>query len=261
MGTFFDRVQTEEEARQQRVKQFGKNRRRVKQRRIRRTLYPPSTAGGAEGWGLTYDQFKAATAGDHFRRAAFFANPFSAPVREEALNSIGMLTKAQKEAVGKAGLFSKTMHKLIPIGAVAGLAMSAMDGDTAGYITDFAAPSVAAIGGWRAGKSVGYGIASMVSKRGGFKLGVGLVGGLTAGAAGGLVTYAVGNAIKSSVDSNNKIRQWEDDWIKSDFKHEVIRTQNTMTSRRRAAEGLSKSYLNNRGQVLGNEASIMRGLM
>lgn len=222
----------------------------------------PTSTGGWAGWGLSFKEFNQATSSNLAKRAAFFTNPFNASVREDALNTVGLLSKAQKNAVQNSGILNRVFHTMIPGATAIGLGSTiAEGGDGFDYIADVAAPEVAAFGGWRAGKATSTALASTMTKSFNAKAAAGLVGGVTGAVIGGAATLAITQTIKSSADSNNLIKQTHKSLTSADFSNPVMVTQNTMTSRRRAMEQLSKSSLNNRGQILGNEASIMRGYM
>lgn len=231
--------------------------------------YKPKATGGIMGWGMSYKQFKAAETKDFAKRSAFFLNPLNAATREDTLNTLGMLSKSQKAQVAKGGIVNKAFHMAIPGVTAFGVGSTlAEGGDFSDYMTDIMAPEVGMFYGWRAGKSMGHTMGSMVSgksaKSAGFKAMSGILGGAVGAVTGALAFGAAASGIKSSNDSNNFIKRSAHDIKGLDLTSDFLVNQNTMkqtTQRRRALDQLSKSSLNNRGQLMGNEAMIMRGVM
>lgn len=227
--------------------------------------YKPKASGGMFGYGLTSKQFKRSGAKDHLKRAATFATWGSGAKREDMLNTMGMLTKAQKEQAQAGGKLNKLFHAAIPIATFGAMAATmANGGDALDYVMDTAIPEVAAFAGWRTGKSLGYAAGGMMGQgaaEGVLRRGAaGLIGGVTGAVAGFALAAGATHLLKESTNSNNIINRAAHDIRTSDFDNDIMINSNTLTHRRRAAEAISKSRMNDRGQVLGNEAMIMRGI-
>jgi hypothetical protein len=157
--------------------------------------YTPKSEGGILGWGLTYDQIKKGRPEDFARRAGYFAMPFNAAMREDFANSVGLLSKSQKQAVKGAGMFTRAMHAAIPISTLVGVGAYALDGNTTGFISDIAAPGIGMFSGYRLGNSIGMTMASTITKSGGKRLGAALAAGAIGGATGGLLAYAAAETL------------------------------------------------------------------
>jgi hypothetical protein len=96
--------------------------------------------------------------------------------------------------------------------------------------------------------------------RGAAKLATGAVGGLVVG--GGLMMAAdaaIGLA-KSMADRDNRILQLRNSLFSSTSGNTSVNTSQLATSRQRAFSKLSKSSLNDKGYILGNEAAILKGI-
>lgn len=229
----------------------------------RRARYFSAHNGADESsWGLTREQFKHAGSADHFMRARQFAFGGTGVNRENFANALGFLTKNQKAQVAKGGFLSSVFHAGIPLSAVAGIALNAHNNGTAmDYVSDYAIPEVGMYAGWRVGKSVGFGIGSKMGLGTAGRFAMGIAGGVAAGVSGTLLGYGIGQAIGSLSKSNNAIKRSHHEIIHSDFTNKFIQSKSTLTHRQQALQQLSKSALNNRGALMGNEALVLKGLM
>ncbi len=228
-------------------------------------VYKPKTTGGMFGYGLSKQDFKNATAGDHLRRAVSFGTFGSGAKREDFANTMGMLTKEQKSMVSKGGTLNKMLHAAIPAVTLAGLAGTVADGgDGMDYVADIAAPEIGALAGWRTGKSLGYAGATAAGMKTSTKFLTGVASGVAGGITGGAIAMGIADLVRSSADSNNYVKQLHDKTTSADFKMDFAQNQSTishLTHRRRTMDKISKSALNDRGQVMGNEAMILKGIM
>lgn len=204
---------------------------------------------------------KSASVGEHFTRAAIFGTAGSGMKRETLMNSIGLLTKHQKAEVkaSGAGFFAKSQKWLIPGGALLALGANAADGGgLADFVGGFIAPEIGARIGINVGKNLGFGVSKAL---GGNLMAGGVIGG-TIGTIGGLaIGAAVGYIGAESADSNNLINQQAYDMNNADFHASFDVNNNTLTHKQRAMNKLSKSALNDRGVLLGNEAAILAGVL
>ena len=203
----------------------------------------------------------AATAGEHLKRAGIFASAGSGMKRETALNAVGLLTKHQKAETLKAGagFLARSQKWLIPGGALLGLGANAADGGgLADYLGGYVAPEIGARIGINVGKNLGFGASKML----GLNLMAGGVIGGTLGVVSGLaIGAAVGYLGAESADSNNIINHQAHDMMTADFETPFEQNNNTLTHRQRAINKLSKSSLNDRGTLLGNEAQVLAGIL
>ena len=120
-----------------------------------------------------------------------------------------------------------------------------------------AAPKVGKVGIGETGKALG----AAGKIRGAAKLTAGSVGGLVTGAGLMLATDSIINVAKTMADRDNNIIKNEA--IVNSPQVAASRSVNTAqlaTSRQRAFAKLSKSSLNDKGYILGNEAAILKGI-
>ena len=205
----------------------------------------------------------AASVGEHFSRAAIFATAGSGLKRESFMNSLGMLTKNQKAEVklSSSGALLRSQKWIIPGAAAITSAMTLLDGgDITDYAADYIIPETLMFTGWNVGKNAGYGISKALGAGSKTMLGSGMALGGTLAATGLAVGVAAGYLLTSASDSNNLIRDTAHDILNADFDSEHATTQSSLTHRQRAMNKLSKSALNDRGQLIGNEASILAGV-
>lgn len=204
------------------------------------------------GYGHSLAQAKVASTGEKLGTFLSHANIFGGSSRESLLNNLGMLTADQKVQLAKAGGFNKLLTKTMTGGAGLFIAYSALQSDDPG--NELIASTAAGWGllqGWRVGKSFGSVLHASHVSRVGF------------GAVGSVGTAAIGyGAVKSFADltSNESVIV---DYLKSTTSREVFAKSRdsdlSLTLRQAAMQKLSASSLNNRGQLLGNEAQILRG--
>lgn len=196
-------------------------------------------------------RYKDAKAMDHFGRAGSFLGFGSGAKRENFTNAFGFLTKNQKNS------FLNKM--LIPLGS----AYVGYDALSRGDPADFFATGLGFATGLTAARpmaEIGHGIGKAIGMGGGARiLGYGLGG--VAGLSAGLATYGAATVIASASKNNNFIQQTAMKLNRDLMTSSGLETNNTLTSRQRALSKLSRAGLNDRGQLLSNEAMILKGLL
>lgn len=199
--------------------------------------------------GLTAAEYGEAGGKDHLKRAFSFARSGSMH-KENFLNSIGMLTSRQKRVGG-------FMNKFVGVGASGFMAYSLMSGDK---IEDVASMSLSGFGllaGFRPAKEVGHGIAKAFGAGRAGSYGVGLLTGGVVGAAVGLTL----GALPYAANGNNAVQRFAGSVNKPTLFNDVQVSRDSLTQRQKMIQKLAKSGLNDRGQLLGNEAAIIRGVL
>lgn len=199
--------------------------------------------------GLTAAEYGEAGSKDHLRRAFRFARSGSMH-KENFLNSIGMLTSRQKKIGG-------FMNKFVGISASGFMAYSLMSGDK---IEDVASMSLSGFGllaGFRPAKEVGHGIAKALGAGRAGSYGVGLLAGGVVGAAAGLTL----GALPYAATGNNAVQKFAGSVNKASLFNDVQISRDSLTQRQKMIQKLAKSGLNDRGQLLGSEAMIIRGIL
>ena len=217
---------------------------------------------GLGGYGYGNDKFSKVKPTRHFARARAFAFGGSGANREALQNSIGMITKKQIEFANKqTGIFGKALGYGGTL-AIPGFQLYMMneavkEGQTVGqYATETIAPQVGMFYGGRVGANLGAGIQKAA---GGNGMAGRFYGGLSGAAVGMAAAYGIASAIGGSVTANNTIQNVRKRMYDSDINRDLLQTNNTLTPRQAALQAIQKSAMNNRGQMMGNEASILYG--
>jgi hypothetical protein len=224
-------------------------------------LFPGRDAMGGytANWGLDMKEVQAASAGQMFKRSAQFAFGGTGYKREALMNSFGLLSKQQKMQTGLGGLG----QRLTPLFMAASAAYDLVNGNGFGDTMTNGAGYFGANVGFRIGQSFGFGVAKAAVMGTGRVAGVGALrvagligGGLGAATIGGLA-YGAAVALITASDSDNFIIRTADKIRYAELNTQFVQTDMSLTHRQRALEQISKSAMNNRGSLLGNEASIL----
>jgi len=205
-----------------------------------------------------------------FARAASFVNPVGASSRELLLNSVGIMSKNQKmhARMGSKSLMGRIGGNMVPLMA-AGIALSDMADHKDPM--DIMADELSAQGfmyGWRVGSSIGIGMSgargtSRILGAGAVRSGVGRglatgVLGLTGALVASAAIEGTFAGIKDSMSTDSTIRKFSASVRSKNVFVNQGGTQQSMTARQAALQKLSRSGMNGRGMLLGNEAAILR---
>lgn len=220
----------------------------------------------------------------HLNRSAHFA--LGKGVIQDVANNLGIMTRHQKDVIrsSSVGTFNKVMTGIAPVFGVINMAIETspyLTGERESTLTDNAATAAvsaavslsAGIYGFRVAKEATHAITSLVPKGASTgkmamarwaigKQGVGIAGGLV---GGGLATLGIGAGFelaKSMASQDNAINNVKRKMLSGDVRGDTsVNTQQALTSRQRAFQKLSKSSLNDRASLLGNEASVLKGIL
>ena len=202
------------------------------------------------------------TAPGHFKKSAVMAFGGSGLKRETLLNSVGFLTKNQKAAAKNGPFMSRIQRSIIPGGAALGGALTLSDGGNAlDFVGDFVIPEIGMFTGWHVGKNAGFGTAKALGFGGRAVLVAGAAGGIAAAATGLGIGIGLGMVVSEMSDSDSIVNSTVEKIMHADFDLSINNTQNTLTHKQRALNKLSKSALNDRGALLGNEAQVIAGIL
>lgn len=222
--------------------------------------YRPDPDGGYMGWGMKRKEFLHASAGEHFARSAWFSLG-GVGSGETFLNSMGFMTQAQRAAAEKGGI-AGIMKYAIPGSSALGLGMVMNEGGNGiDYLADYTMPEIGLIAGWRSGKSFASGAATGLNFANSSKVASGLAGGIAGAAAGLGIGITIGSIISSVQDSNSGVKNLARDMYNTGINTDFEQNQVTLTHRQKALQQLSKSALNDRGQLFGNEAMVLKGII
>lgn len=253
--------------------------------------------GGIQGMhsykGGFKDAFRAAGAQQHLSRAGSFIMGHG--MGHDALNAIGIMTKHQKDVLASNSV--GRMGKIMTAGgtALGGIYAASIAGDYLSgrndtTLTDNAATGIASaalsIGAgtqaFRVAKELTHAGTSLIPKgvsRNYTGKGAGLLkagssvrpyakwaAGATVGAGAFLATTALVDAgteiLRSAASKDNSINRLKSKVYQGDYTGDIsTQTRQLQTSRQRTLEKLSKSGLNDRATILGNEAMVLKGLL
>ena len=230
------------------------------------------------------DEFKARNG---LARTISYMNPFNESVKTDVMNSFGMLTKNQKiqESVNRA-----FFNRMMTAGFAGYFAFDAVMNNE-NPVTSIASTAFAfavAGGAMTIGRGIGgtigtavsrlpaYGnaIAKTVTGKSGnaFQVGkwgkrarlagatTGAVTGLAAG-VGMIAVSGVMEGLQSMTDSDGYYNKLASDIHHAGQYASNFQSQDTLTMRQQALAKMSKSGLNDRAIMLGNEALVMRGIL
>ena len=186
---------------------------------------------------------------DHLIRSTSFAT--GAGWTENALNSIGMTTKYQKN--------SFLMKWMIPLGA-AYSAYSAIEEKDLPQIPAYVAATAIGMTAYRPVAELGHAVGKSLGMGGGARL-IGYGVGLPAGIAAAAIGYGAGYALGEVGSNQSFLQETQAKLSRGLIKSRNFETENTLTARQRAIGKLSRSGLNDRGQLLGQESLVMRGII
>ena len=216
------------------------------------------------GW--SHSAAQAAQASRLERAGAFFrlANPIGASSREILSSNLGRMTSELKIQNAKSGSFGRVFGRMGTASNVLFTGAVALQSDDP--LNEFVATTALTWGvqhGWRTGKALGSlamyggdvtGAATFLGRHAPRVLMGGLVGG-----ALGAVGYGSFKLQTDLTKSDSNIVGAIRNFTTRENSVNIQDSQLTLTMRQQALQKLSSSALNNRGQLLGNEADVLRG--
>lgn len=214
---------------------------------------------GTSGYGLGSNAMKASRI-EHLARFGHYLNPFGAGGESglQALKeSFGIMNKQQKLLAKQAKGLGRITHNIVPIAAAGMLFSDMMDHKGPGEIIEDFVSMGGALHGWRTGSALGG--ALNIGQKTKF-LGLG-VGGAVGAATGYLIGAAVVGGINDITTNDSGIRKFAK---KLGTKESLVTspdTRQSLTARQQSLQKLAKSGLNDRSLLLGNESSILAGLV
>lgn len=212
------------------------------------------------GWGMGMKNAVAASRAEHFGRFLSFANPVGAAARSGWAESLGFVTEADRIRSKTATNFlGRMMPAAAPIAAGGLVAFGMYDMQDPGEIASNLLAGGAMINGFRMGKALGATLtpqnASVLRP-----LGMGVLG--TAGAIGGIAAVAGAYGILNDATSNDShIRKLSKKIATKEMYARTDDTRQSLTARQQTLNKLAKSGLNDRAQLLGNEALALKGVI
>lgn len=229
---------------------------------------------GTNGYGLGFSNYRQASRAELLGRGSSFL--LGVGSGEAILNSFGVMTATQKALLKReTSTFKKLMSAGVQtkIGAIvsAGFVM-ADDGDIGDFVSNQLSYA-AGLQGWRVGTTMGAihkpgsqgsigknGLATSLSKNGSLGIGrsvTGFLGGVTGFALGTAAIQGASWVLSDMTSNRSTIRQIAKDFSKPSTMS-TAENRKTLTARQKTADKLSKSGLNDRSMLLGNEARILK---
>ena len=223
-------------------------------------------AYGTTGYGLGLaNSFKASRA-EHLTRAAHFMNPFGVgglSATQAIQESFGIMNKAQRQQAAQARGFAKLGGLMVPGIAAVQLGAGIYNNEDAGQIFEDLFSVGTSLAGWRVGAALGGGLGgSGVGLSGVIGRGLGLgIGGLTGMATGFAVGAAVVGGVRDIMKNESEIRKFAKKAYTKEATVSSFTTNQALTARMSSLQKLAKSGLNDRGLLLGNESSVLAGVL
>lgn len=207
--------------------------------------------GAESGYGHTIAQAKMASRSTRAMDFVRHLNPLGGSSMESYKMAMGFTGRDSRILAAK-GNFMENINRRA-IGPAVGLFMATGALESDDPLTEYAAGVLAGAGvqqGWRAGKSFANVLGPTHTRR----IGFGLLGGATMAAVGAGVVLGQADMFKND---SFIAKQAKSAYSRESFSS-LKDTQASLTMRQAGLEKLSSSYLNNRQQLLGNEASVLR---
>ena len=215
---------------------------------------------GTTGYGLGFKNAMAASGREHLTRFAYFATPFGTGSGRQALmEAAGIMNRSQRMQATQARGFAKLGYAAVPATALGMVLMDMHDGKDASGIAGDIFSMGTALHGWRMGASLGGAVGSLGGQVGKF-LGMGVLG-ATGLVTGLLAGQAVVGGISDAMSNDSQIRSYAKKAGTKEMYANTPETRQTLTARGAALQKLAKSGLNDRGLLLGNEATVLKGGM
>ena len=215
---------------------------------------------GTGGFGLGYRHAINATQGEHAGRILGLANPLGGSSREILANTFGFMSRRQRlEAEAAKGFFRKVGATMPILGGIGVLGFGIASHEDASDIMIDQMTFGALQGGWRVGTAVG-GALSAEGSAVGRTIGMAVGGGIFA-ATGFLAATAVLGGARDMMGNDSGIRKFAKKIGTKEVFARSADTRQSLTARQSALNKLSRSGLNDRNQLLGNEANVLRGLL
>lgn len=213
---------------------------------------------GTSGYGLGFMNSLKASRTEHMVRGLNFLNPVGvggASAGQAVLESFGIMNKAQRMQVNQARGLGKLAPAMVPgLGALQ-LGIGIYNKDDAGQIFEDIFSMGTSLAGWRAGAALG-GAAGGGSASVGRILGLG-IGGLTGMALGYGIGVGIVGGVRDITSNESKVRSFAKKLGTKEVYASQQATRESLTARQASLQKLAKSGLNDRGLLLGSEATIL----
>lgn len=216
------------------------------------------------GYGMGWGNAWRASSKDHLKRGVAVVSPLSRGNLSAMGEMLGRVTTRDLLNFKANPNMWNRLTNVLPAGGNAvllGAGMMEMQ-DPSELMTNWLAPAAAIYGG-RVGVALGGALTpAKTAANWGLLRGAGLAIGSTLGFVTGLTAASlVGMGISSAMTNDSSVRKFANSLNKIEIYSPQIDNRQTLTARQQALNKLSKSGLNDRALLLGNEAAALRGLI
>lgn len=213
------------------------------------------------GWHHSVAQARTASYGQRVTDLIGQVNPFGGSAAEAWLTSMGFSGKHGKMLAAKNGGFAAFNHRfLLPATGIASGLYSLGTEDPLNNYASTVAMGAGIQQGWRIGKSaanvIGMGTSENKLIANGSRILGGGIGAVSMAAVGFGAIWAAGDATKT----DSEITKLAKKFSKTEQMVSTYDRQTALTMRQAGLQKLSSSYLNNRQQLLGNEALVLKNM-
>lgn len=216
------------------------------------------------GYGMGWGNAWRASSKDHLKRGVAVVSPLSRGNLSAMGEMLGRVTTRDLLNFKANPSMYNRLTNVLPSGGVAvllGYGMMEMQ-DPSELMINWLAPAAAIYGG-RVGVALGGALTpAKTAANWGLLRGAGLAVGSTLGFVTGLTAASlVGMGISSAMTNDSSVRKFANSLNKIEIYSPQIDNRQTLTARQQALNKLSRSGLNDRALLLGNEAAALRGLI
>lgn len=213
------------------------------------------------GWHHTVAQARGASYGQRLLDFAGQVNPFGGSATESWLTSAGFSGKHGKMLAAKNGGMAAFSHRfMLPATGIASGLYSLGTEDPLNNYASTVAMGAGIQQGWRIGKSaanvIGMGTSENKLIANGSRILGGGIGAVSMAAVGFGAIWAAGDATKTDSELTKLAKKFS----KTEQMISTYDRQTALTMRQAGLQKLSSSYLNNRQQLLGNEALVLKNM-
>lgn len=213
------------------------------------------------GWHHTVAQARTASYGQRLLDFTRQVNPFGGSAAESWLTSAGFSGKHGKMLAAKNGGMAAFSHRfMLPATGIATGLYALSSEDPLNNYASTVAMGAGLQQGWRIGKSaanvIGIGTSENKLIANGSRILGGGIGAVSMAAVGFGAIWAAGDATKT----DSEITKMAKKFSKTEQMVSTYDRQTALTMRQAGLQKLSSSYLNNRQQLLGNEALVLKNM-
>lgn len=209
-------------------------------------------AGAENGYGFGLKGAMSSSRSANLASMAFHGPGVAA---EGLLNSLGLMTRQQRLAFKSGGVMSKLGTATIPLIGAGILVSSMVNGENPSDVGSMALTSAGLLTGLHTGMRLGGALTPANTAMRGAGL---FTGGLIGAATGLAITGGAAYVARDMTSSQSSIANFARKRSKREELTSTFQNNATLTMRQKALQQISSAEMNGRGQVLGNEANMLK---